>query len=169
MVSLFVSCLCSQLHSNCFFCKKYRIMFPRHFGWGAKQALLMNKIHAMKPHENANENLNEHFWQWKNDDVCENNVNEHETKITSRLQDFHKSRDSTWAPSAIPTWELDSWQILDFPGFGLVKVGLPLNIKLSWESARLPNILARTSPPYLTDLLQWPRNNSLECRQRLGQ
>ena len=44
-----------------------------HFGWGAKQALPINQIHAMKPYENPNENPSENpnenpnenpFWQW---------------------------------------------------------------------------------------------------------
>ena len=48
-----------------FLLQNYHSMFPRHFGWGAKQALLINKMHAMKPHENPNEHLNENpFWQW---------------------------------------------------------------------------------------------------------
>ena len=75
--------VCVYVHSNCFFCKKYPNIFPRHFGWGAKQALLMNKIHAMKRHENPDENLfkwklilamkkdifmkNPCKWKWKNE------------------------------------------------------------------------------------------------------
>ena len=43
---MFASCLWLQLHSNCFIFNMYRIIFPRHFGWGAQQALLMNKIHG---------------------------------------------------------------------------------------------------------------------------
>ena len=78
--------VCVYVHSNCFFCKKYPNIFPRHFGWGAKQALLMNKIHAMKRHENPDENLfkwklilamkkdifmkKQCKWKWKNEKKC---------------------------------------------------------------------------------------------------
>ena len=79
---VFVSCLCLQLHSKRFFRTEYRDIFPRHFCWGAKQILLRNKIHALKPHENPNENLNEIlFWQrTKHDNLIEKgseNKNKH--------------------------------------------------------------------------------------------
>ena len=69
---VFVSCLCLQLHSNGFFSKVPHFL-SIHFGWGAKQTLPINQIHAMKPYENPNENPSENpnenpnenpFWQW---------------------------------------------------------------------------------------------------------
>ena len=57
---VFVSYLCLQLHSNCFFCK-----VPHHFSktfWLRSKASIANEqdtCHEAKPHENPNENLSE--------------------------------------------------------------------------------------------------------------
>ena len=65
VLCLFPVCVYSYIQLVSF-AKKHRTIFQRHFGWGARQALLMNKIHAMRSHENPNETLHDNpSWQWK--------------------------------------------------------------------------------------------------------